>query len=119
MHIGILGAGSISDTPARAAAAIPGVAVAAVYGANAQKTAALAARYGATPCTDLDAFLRHRPMDLVAIGSPSGLHADQAMAAVERGLHVIVEKPLDINTDRQGLYCRLVSGQGGLRCGCA
>ena len=35
-------------------------------------------------------------MDMVAIGSPSGLHAEQAIAAVRRGLHVLVEKPLDV-----------------------
>jgi predicted dehydrogenase len=34
------------------------------------------------------------------IGSPSGLHAAQATAAVRRGLHVLVEKPLDITTER-------------------
>ena len=39
-------------------------------------------------------------MDIVAIGSPSGVHAEQAIAAVRRGLHVLVEKPLDITTAR-------------------
>jgi predicted dehydrogenase len=39
-------------------------------------------------------------MDFVAIGSPSGLHTEQALAAVRQGLHVIVEKPLDISIDR-------------------
>jgi predicted dehydrogenase len=39
-------------------------------------------------------------MDIVAIGSPSGLHAGQAIAAVRRGLHVLVEKPLDISVER-------------------
>jgi UDP-N-acetyl-2-amino-2-deoxyglucuronate dehydrogenase len=100
VHIGILGAGNISDTHARAAAAIPQTTVAAVFGANAEKTAALAARHGATPYRDLDSFLSHRPMDVVAIGSPSGLHAEQALAAIRRGLHVIVEKPLDTSTER-------------------
>ena len=100
MKIGIIGAGNISDTHARAAAAIPGLAVAAVFGANREKTTALAARHRATPYEDFDAFLAHRPMDLVAIGSPSGLHAEQAIAAVRRGLHVLVEKPLDIDTAR-------------------
>jgi UDP-N-acetyl-2-amino-2-deoxyglucuronate dehydrogenase len=100
VRIGLIGAGNISDTHARAAAAIPGVAVAAVVGLNPEKTTALAERYGATPYSNLAAFLAHRPMDLVAIGSPSGLHAQQAAAAVQQGLHVIVEKPLDIDTDR-------------------
>ena len=34
------------------------------------------------------------------IGSPSGLHAEHGIAAVERGLHVLVEKPIDVSTVR-------------------
>jgi UDP-N-acetyl-2-amino-2-deoxyglucuronate dehydrogenase len=99
MRIGILGAGGISDTHARAARAIPGVEVVAVHGANQTKTEALAQTAGAVAYRDLDSFLAH-PMDVVAIGSPSGVHAEQAIAAVRRGLHVLVEKPLDITTAR-------------------
>ena len=99
MRIGILGAGGISDTHARAARAIGGVQVVAVHGTNRDKAAALARSAGATAYDDLDAFLAH-PMDVVAIGSPSGVHAEQAIAAVRRGLHVLVEKPLDISTQR-------------------
>src|SRR3954465_3607607 len=40
---------------------------------------------------DFDRFLAPRPMDAVAIGSPSGLHAEQGIAAARQGLHVIVE----------------------------
>jgi predicted dehydrogenase len=42
IKIGILGAGSISDTHARAARAIPGVEIAAVYGRNVAKAQRLA-----------------------------------------------------------------------------
>ena len=45
----------------------------------------------------LEDFLSHKPLDIVAIGSPSGVHAEQAIAAAERGLHALVEKPLDIS----------------------
>jgi predicted dehydrogenase len=99
VRIGILGAGGISDTHARAALAIDGVRVVAVHGANHDKAAALAAKAGAAAFADLDAFLA-QPMDVVAIGSPSGVHAEQALAAIRRGLHVLVEKPVDINTER-------------------
>lgn len=99
MRIGILGAGGISDTHARAARAIEGVAIVAVHGRNRDKAAALAASTGAAVYDDLESFLAH-PMDLVAIGSPSGVHAGQAIAAVRRGLHVLVEKPLDITSAR-------------------
>jgi predicted dehydrogenase len=100
MHIGILGGGNISDTHARAAAAIPGVRVAACYGANAERTAKIAAAHDAAVYDDLERFLDHRPMDIVAIGSPSGLHAQQGIMAARRGLHVLSEKPLDITTRR-------------------
>ena len=99
MRIGILGAGGISDTHARAARAIDGIEVVAVHGANRDKAAALARSAGGVAYESLDAFLAH-PMDLVAIGSPSGVHAEQALAAIDRGLHVLVEKPLDINVER-------------------
>jgi predicted dehydrogenase len=99
-RIGILGAGSISDTHARAALAIPGVEIAAVYGRNVEKARRLAERYGGVAYDNLESFLDHRPMDLVAIGSPSALHAEQGIAAAGRGLHVLVEKPLDVTTAR-------------------
>lgn len=95
MRIGIIGGGGISGTHVRAALGIEGVQVVAVHGHNPEKTAALAASAGAVAYDDLQAFLAH-PMDMVAIGSPSGLHAEQAIAAARRGLHVLVEKPLDV-----------------------
>jgi UDP-N-acetyl-2-amino-2-deoxyglucuronate dehydrogenase len=96
IHVGLIGAGNISDTHARAVSEIPGAAVAAVFGPSPARTAQLAARHGATPYGRLDEFLAHRPMDFVAIGSPSGLHAEQGIAAARRGLHVLVEKPIDV-----------------------
>lgn len=39
-------------------------------------------------------------MNLVIIGSPSGLHATQGIAAAKQGLHVLTEKPVDISTSR-------------------
>ena len=100
MRIGIVGGGNISGTHARAAAAIPGVEVVACFGANRERTAKLAEPYGARVYDSYDQFLSHRPMEIVAIGSPSGLHADQGIAAAKRGLHVLSEKPLDITTQR-------------------
>jgi UDP-N-acetyl-2-amino-2-deoxyglucuronate dehydrogenase len=100
IHIGLIGGGNISDTHARAASAIPGLEIAAIYGTNSEKVTALCQKYGGTPYQGFDSFLGHRPMDFVAIGSPSGLHATHGVAAAERGLHVLTEKPLDINTTR-------------------
>jgi UDP-N-acetyl-2-amino-2-deoxyglucuronate dehydrogenase len=100
MHVGLIGGGNISETHARAASGISGVTVVAVFGTNREKVARLSAQHGAAPYSDFEKFLAHRPMDFVAIGSPSGLHAEQGIAAARRGLHVLTEKPLDINTAR-------------------
>ena len=100
IRIGILGAGNISETHARAAAAIEDVEIVAVHGVNEQRVEPLATTYHARAYTDLDAFLSHQPMDLVAIGSPSGLHAEQGIRAASRGLHVLTEKPIDVSVSR-------------------
>jgi UDP-N-acetyl-2-amino-2-deoxyglucuronate dehydrogenase len=99
-HIGILGGGNISQTHARAAREIDGVQVVAVCGENAEKVNRLAEASGASAYEDLESFLNHRPMDVVLIGSPSGLHAEQGIAAARRGIHVLVEKPIAITTEQ-------------------
>jgi UDP-N-acetyl-2-amino-2-deoxyglucuronate dehydrogenase len=100
IHVGILGGGNISDTHARAASEIEGVKVGAVAGPNAEKVRRLAERHGAAAYADDESFLRHRPMDVVLIGSPSGLHAAQGIAAARQGLHVLTEKPIDVTVAR-------------------
>jgi len=99
-HIGLIGGGNITETHARAARAIRGVEISAIHGTNAEKIARLCREHGGTPYQDSDAFLQHRPMDLVIIGSPSGLHAAQGIAAARHGLHVLTEKPIEITTAR-------------------
>jgi UDP-N-acetyl-2-amino-2-deoxyglucuronate dehydrogenase len=100
IHIGLIGGGNITETHARAAHAIPGVEISAIHGTNAEKIARLCREHGGIAYQDLNAFMNHRPMDMVIIGSPSGLHAEQGIAAARRGLHVLTEKPIEISTAR-------------------
>ena len=100
MHLGLIGAGNISATHLRAAQMVPGVVVSAVYSPTLEKSRRLAEIAGAVPYGHFEDFLSHKPLDIVAIGSPSGVHAEQTIAAAERGLHALVEKPLDISCAR-------------------
>ena len=100
IHVGLIGGGNITETHARAARVVPGVSVAAIHGTNADKVDRLCREYGGRAYQDFEAFLAHRPMDMVMIGSPSGLHATQGIAAAQRGLHVLTEKPIDVTTKR-------------------
>jgi predicted dehydrogenase len=100
IHVGLTGGGNITETHARAARAIPGVEIAAIYGRNAANVARLCREHGGKPYQDFDAFLANRHMNLVIIGGPSGLHAAEGIAATRQGLHVLTEKPIEINTQR-------------------
>lgn len=97
-HIGIIGGGGISETHARAASEIPGVKIVAFFGDNHEKTEQLSQRFGGPAYRELQTLLEHQPLDLVIIGSPSALHAEQGMAAARCGLHVLTEKPIDVTT---------------------
>ena len=70
--------------------------IAGVYAPTRAHAERLRAQHGGIACDTLDALLDHRPLDIVVIGSPSGLHAEHGIAAARRGLHVLVEKPIDV-----------------------
>jgi predicted dehydrogenase len=99
LQAGFVGCGNITDTHARAAREA-GLGVAAFHGRDLAKAEALAARFGGRAYARYEDFLAHRPMDLVVIGSPSALHAEQGIAAAGRGLHVLVEKPIDVTLEK-------------------
>jgi len=53
----------------------------------------------ARPVPDLDAALASTP-DLVVLASPTGAHAEQALACVRAGVPLVVDKPLAVDADR-------------------
>ena len=97
LRFALVGAGVIGTTHAHALAALPDVAeLVAVVDRDPAKAQELADRYGALATTDLDAVLRRDDIHAVTICTPSGVHADGAVAALDAGKHVVVEKPIDI-----------------------
>jgi len=112
LHVGFIGGGNITDTHIRAALAIPQLRVAAVVGTNESKVRALAKKYEISAYDDLHQFLSHRALDMVIIGSPSGVHATEGIAASEQGLHVLVEKPIDVTTERADRLIRMAKNSG-------
>lgn len=100
IHIGFTGGGNITETHLRAALAIPQAQIAAIHGRHVEKVRVLAQQYGGCAYEDFSQFLAHRPMDMIVVGSPSGAHAEQGIAAAANGLHVLTEKPIDTSTER-------------------
>ena len=112
IRIGLIGGGNISETHARAASQTAGVEIAAVYGTNATKVEHLNRQYGGKAFLDLNEFFSHRPMDMVMLGSPSGVHASQGIEAVRHGLHVLTEKPMDITTSQADALIEAAEQEG-------
>ncbi len=111
LNLGIVGAGNISQTHLKAALEVPGARVTAVWGQNPTKAEALARRVGAKFCRSYDELL-DSGVHVVLIGSPSGLHAEQGIAAARRGIHVLTEKPLDITVERADALVRACEAAG-------
>jgi predicted dehydrogenase len=115
LQAGFVGCGNISDTHVRAAREA-GVGIAAFHGRDPAKAEAMAARYGGRAFARYEDFLAHRPMEIVVIGTPSALHAEQGIAAAERSLHVLVEKPIDVTVEK-GEALVAAAGRAGVRLG--
>ena len=99
-RIGILGGGNISDSHLRAAMEVEKLEITGVCGSNPDKVKKLADKAGVPGFIDERLFFDKCPMDIVSIGSPSGRHSEQGVAAATRGIHVLVEKPIDITTEK-------------------
>jgi predicted dehydrogenase len=100
LRVGFVGGGGITETHALATQDCADLEIASFCGADSERAAALAAAHGGRAFQRLEDMLAQVPLDLLVIGSPSGLHVEQGLAAVARGLHVLVEKPIDVSTKR-------------------
>jgi len=97
IRFALVGAGFIGGVHARELAGLDEAELVAVVDTDLATAQALAGAYGAAATTDLTAVLQRDDVDAVSICTPSGLHADGAVAALDAGKHVVVEKPLDVS----------------------
>jgi len=97
---GIVGLGMIADFHARAIAEMKGGEVVASYSRSEEKAEAFGKKFDCMGYTNYREFLAHEGMDIVSVCTPSGLHLEPTLEAVEAGKHVIVEKPLEVTLKR-------------------
>jgi len=93
---GIVGTGTVARQFASDLALVPGARIGAIHSRNERRGADFvsATRSAAKVYTDLSALLADPSLDAVYIASPNVAHAGQALAAMEAGKPVLVEKPL-------------------------
>jgi predicted dehydrogenase len=94
VRLGVIGCGRISQVAhLPAAAKADGIELTAVCDASPVLSGAVGRRYGVPSFTELEAMLA-AGLDAVVVATPDRLHHEHAVAALEAGKHVLVEKPL-------------------------
>ncbi|MDP4624742.1 MAG: Gfo/Idh/MocA family oxidoreductase [Akkermansiaceae bacterium] len=100
MKFGIIGAGMIGRFHAKAITDMANGTLHSVLDRSPERADELAAEFGIKAYYDIDDFLADPELEIVTVGTPSGAHLDPTLAALNAGKHAIVEKPLEITTER-------------------
>lgn len=99
LKIGILGVGGISGAHINGWLNIPEAKITALCDIRPEQMTAPAEKTGAACYTDFDEMLSSEELDIVDICLPTFLHASHAIKALERGINVLVEKPISLCKD--------------------
>ena len=99
MKAAILGAGFIADFHAAGYAALPDVELCAVCDADGERARQMADKYHCAAYTDALKLLEEQKPELVSVCLPTFLHARYTIAALQRGAHVLCEKPMALTME--------------------
>jgi UDP-N-acetylglucosamine 3-dehydrogenase len=90
----VVGVGAMGRNHARVYHELVMAELVAVTDANEECAEQAGRMYGATAYTDYQKMLAHERPDVVSVAVPTQLHCEVALAALDAGCHVLVEKPL-------------------------
>ena len=90
----VVGVGAIGRQHARVYSDIDGVQLDGVADPQSERRESIARRYGVRAYADHQALLAAEPLDVVSVAVPTVQHLAVALAALERGVHVLIEKPI-------------------------
>ena len=113
LGFGIVGVGMIAEFHAQALAQVQGAKLVGVASRNLANARAFAQKHAAPLATASVAELVARPdIDVVCITTPSGAHLEPALLAIHAGKHLVVEKPIEITTERIDALLRAAEAKG-------
>lgn len=96
INFGIIGCGHIGKRHVKHILAHPQAAVQGVYDILEDRTQQLAQDATTSACSSMNELLSRSDIDIVNVCTPNGTHYEVAMAALNAGKHVLVEKPMAI-----------------------
>jgi predicted dehydrogenase len=90
----VIGVGSMGRNHARVYRDLPGVSLVAVVDVNERTSTEITNRYGGQTYTDYEQMLDEVRPDLVTVAVPTADHLPVALQVVQRGIHLLIEKPI-------------------------
>ena len=97
---GVVGCGMIARFHAKAISEVPGAKLVGCSSRTRESAEKFSAETGCVAYGSLEELLADPSIHVVTICTPSGDHLEPAVAAMRAGKHVLVEKPLEITTER-------------------
>jgi predicted dehydrogenase len=95
LAVGVIGAGSMGRHHVRIMSRMPAVRMVGFFDPDPQRSQALCADHGCTAFTELEPLLDR--VEAVSIAAPTSMHLEIGRLCLERGIHVLMEKPLAHN----------------------
>ena len=96
LRVGVVGVGHIGSNHARLYAEIPSAEFTAVYDVDPIANRTIGTKFHAQPAGSLAEF--SEMIDAASVASPTNTHYEIARSLLQRGKHVLVEKPITDNT---------------------
>lgn len=96
IKVGVVGVGSLGQWHARVYSELPGAELAGVYDINPRRAQEIAARYKTNPFHDFNELAAQ--IEAASIVVPADKHHAIAMKMIERGVNLLVEKPIAVTT---------------------
>ena len=108
---GMVGAGNICEFHVAAVKKLPGVELVGIADLDRERAQANAEKWGTTAYADLDALVA-AGANVIHVLTPPAAHAKVARAAIARGCHVLVEKPVAEDPDEARELATLAAAKG-------
>ncbi len=100
VRIGVIGVGAIGPSHIYAIDQVEGARLSAICDIREEAAKQEAGKHEVPYFTSVEEMVKSGEVDAVTVSTPSGYHLDATLAAIENNTHVLVEKPLEITTER-------------------
>lgn len=112
VRLGLVGCGAIGQKHLQALVHLDEGQLTATADSDPERAAAAALPFDAASFSSAHELFESGVVDAVVIATPSGLHADLAMEAMEQGLDVLVEKPLALSWEQAAALTQFADQAG-------